>query len=544
MAQNKHKTKRRIISIFCASLIALYALAIPIGAVTNSSQTTAGSTALYGVSPFPYTVGFVLNDETTNRNYIFATDVGGLGLANNETTSGEDTFEWHYPDSTDTNMSSISYSNVEEAWLENTLHWYANRSTEYGSNYGNFYGGYGQMTLLYQSLDSGFFPTTESIVFKSNSVVYNTIWATDQTSINTFEYLENPTPIEFMMPAVLLPQLDDNSTQAYVGSYSVQVLITDAFGNSEWHQYSVPIDTRGTDAEPIPFIDYDVIKQYIKLNGDYLDEDETSKTILIEEYRGFLDVDYYEFVEPGAELETFTIGGNSYQFEAGMTWGEFVSSSYNPNTNYGANSNHEKMFQISNNGVYYSQDEYNWRPVTTIEAPTDIIESNTLIVAGPYTYYVEPGGANDLGMEGPSAGDYWRPDDGPSASTYDVAPTAEGTWEIIDDADKLNTINITFPMYNTAGGEGVSAGAQSLLSFPTADKYAIERVSNIDITPQIPTYDEIPEDMFEDYAGWLANGVGGFFRVQIFPGIALGGIVGILVMFGCTMAILKIFAGG
>lgn len=296
MAQNKHKTKRRIICILCASIIALYALAIPIGAVTNSSQTTAGSTGLYGVSPFPFTVGFVLNDDTTNRNYIFATDVGGWGLANNQTTSGDDTFEWHYPDSTETNMSSISYSNVEESWLENTLHWYASRSTEDGSNYGNFYGGYGQMTLLYQSLDSGFFPTTESLVFKANSVVYNTIWATDQTSINTFEYLDNPTPIEYMMPAVLLPQLEDNITQAYVGSYSVQVLITDAFGNSEWHQYSVPIDTRGTDAKPIPFIDYDVIKQYITLNGDNLDEDATSKTILIEEYRGFLDVDYIELV--------------------------------------------------------------------------------------------------------------------------------------------------------------------------------------------------------------------------------------------------------
>jgi hypothetical protein len=69
------------------------------------------------------------------------------------------------------------------------------------------------------------------------------------------------------------------------------------------------------------------------------------------------------------------------------------------------------------------------------------------------------------------------------------------------------------------------------------------------LTNKVPDYNgpqlgEIDQDMYVDFSGWLANAVGGFMEMQIFPGIALGGIVAVLVMFSCVMALLKIFAGG
>lgn len=542
MVQNKHKTKRRIICILCASIIALYALAIPIGAVVNSSQVPDGSTALYGQSTFPYSVGFVCSDANLDRNYIFATEIGSYGLNNNQTNFGEDQFEWYYPDSTDSETSLIEYSGVDQRFLRDTLHWYSERGAEYGTTQGNTYGGFGQMQLEYYTNTQDFVDNVESIIFKASDVYYNPIWLTRQVMEGRYVYLENPSPTEFMMPAVQLPILDDYTTKAFVGAYSVECSILDDRGETHYISYSIPIDTR-TEVLVIPFIEYSALKPYMVLNNDgSVNDDQSSKTLLITEYRGYLDVDYYEYVEPEPEVDalagTWVLNDvlNIEDFSENVYNVSFVSNS----TQYG------KMFigfyfDAEIDYLIYSSANASWgeglevyndvswlnnayKTISITSNLSDVTNGSTLLT------WLQAN-ATKQGSNNNHAG-----------SPYSLAE--EGTWEIVSDSREKNKVLVTFPMYDTADSQGISESASFLIAYPSATKFFNTYRASIDIEPEYPTYDEIPEDMYYDYTGWLGDAVGGFMSAQIFPGITIGGMVGVLVMFGCAIALLKIFAGG
>lgn len=551
MAQKKHKTKRRIICILCASIIALYALSIPIGAVVNGSQVSGDSAGLYGISPFPYTVGFVQNDPTLDRNYIFATDVGSYGLLDNTVVDGDDVFQWQYPDESSTNTSSIIYSDVEENWLNDELYWYAlGSSGDYnGSDMNKFYGGFGGITLEYNNVTSGYNSTAESIVFKARNVYYNTVWALEQTAPNIFKKLNNPDAEGYMMPSFRLPVLDDYSTQAFVGAYSVEVLISDPNGNSTWHTYSVPIDTRVQVLDEIPFISYDVISSYINLGswGQLLNAD-VPKTLLISEYRGFLDVDYYEYTEPVDDsiVGTWVFNDNLFagsNYDASYA---ILSSVYKSNSDiygeliYGSTS-YKLVFSEEQYPNYYGifvnassiVMKYPARAITfsfsdlggsSIEFYDNIVSDSNIIIGSNFLTWLQANASKQVS----------------------TATVAEGTWEKVADIPLLNKVSVTYPMYNTSNATHPYYDNfwERVFSYPSGKKFMEEVIGNAPTSPDIPVYDEIPEEMYDNYTGWLGQGVAGFFSAQIFPGITLGGIVGVMVMFGCAIALLKIFAGG
>lgn len=294
MAQNKHKTKRRIICILCASIIALYALAIPIGAVVNSSQVPEGSTALYAQSTFPFTIGFVQNDENSNNNYIFATEVGGLGQNYQVTTEGDDVFYWVTPDQSNEVASAIRY------YFDPIV--YPNEY-KFVSGQNEYKRGYGTIRFEYDTITTGMNLSTESIVFKAYDLYYNPMFTMDhETEAGAIvqSLPQNSKGWMYMVPTITLPTLTDYSTQAIVGRYSVEVYIADQDGNKQWHTYSQAVDTR-LGHRDIQAINFDLLASYANpSNIRYNESGEvagSNSTILIEEFRAFLDVDYYEYIE-------------------------------------------------------------------------------------------------------------------------------------------------------------------------------------------------------------------------------------------------------
>lgn len=549
MAQNKHNTKRRIICILCASIIALYALAIPIGAVVNSSQVPEGSTALYGVSTFPFTVGFVQKDTVNDRNYIFATEVGTYGQNNNQTVEGSDIFYWNFPDASDEESSGITYTQGDIVWL-NDLDY---------TDYANFWhGGYGSINLQYNQITQDMLAEAESIIFKADNVYYNPIWLTlpDYDHNNRFQYRTSPEAgYDYMMPTIYLP-LHDTSTQKFVGRYSVECSIIDLNGERHYISYSIPIDT-SAEFNSIAFLEMSALKPFIEpteiVLGETLQNDaiDSNSTILIEQYRGYLDVDYYEFVEPLAT--SFNIYNNtsfvaSYLFEEGMTWTEFISSKYNPDYNFAPT---YKKFYGGENGssVYYNQGG-SGQGVQFAYNGKQVYGDDTIINGYNYNIGNAGGGANDWGNpEGPSASYDWGAglDEGPSASTYDTKasePTEYGEWQQVTDTDMLNQVLVTYPMWDTSSATVPTEFAYTWFSTPSGEKMLQGSIDIFDKGDEPIIIPEINEDMYRDYTGWLGTAVKGFFDTPLLGGMSLGVIVGVLVMFGCAIGLLKIFAGG
>lgn len=414
----KYMLRRRILALILVSIILLFAISVPIGAVVNGSEVPEGSTALYGVSTFPYTVGFVCNDINLNKGMIFATQIGGYGLNDNQVFEGDEVFEWYYPDTSDSEISAIRYYDYRQEYAWN--HWFMfNGAVD--DQYDDYTGGYGSLRLEYGTVSTEFNSYVDSIIFRANDVFYNPIWLLMNVPgyQDYFQRRSDPTGIDYMIPDITLPVLSTPSTQRYVGSYSVIVSVIDAEGERHEFNYSVPINTTG-ESRTIPFISYDLLLNNfleIPLGQMDLNQIKGSSTILIDEYYGYLDIDYQEL--------------------------------------------------------------------------------------------------------------------------------RNGVWTTVEDTEYKNAVNLTFPTYNTSGAPSPTIDGDTWLSWPDADKMMNSVLTNkLPLGPNGPALGEIDEEMYVDLTGWLANSVGGFMEMQIFPGIAMGGIVAVLVMFSCVMALLKIFAGG
>lgn len=81
-------------------------------------------------------------------------------------------------------------------------------------------------------------------------------------------------------------------------------------------------------------------------------------------------------IEGLLKLISFTVDGTSYQAESGMTWEQFISSEYNPDTGY---TNRPKKFTtIGTTGVGYAWDEYNTFPVREPNSYYDEVTTNVI----------------------------------------------------------------------------------------------------------------------------------------------------------------------
>lgn len=85
-------------------------------------------------------------------------------------------------------------------------------------------------------------------------------------------------------------------------------------------------------------------------------------------YDVYVDGELYENTTGGATLINFTINGTAYQAEQGMTWAQWVASSYNTNSRYYILND---IVQPHSESQYYVTEGY------TVQHGTDIIKANT-----------------------------------------------------------------------------------------------------------------------------------------------------------------------
>lgn len=567
MAQNKHKTKRRIICILCASIIALYALAIPIGAVVNSSQVPEGSTALYGVSTFPFTVGFVQKDTVNDKNYIFATEIGAYGQNNNQTVEGSDIFYWNFPDASGEESGGITYTQGSYVELPNDMRY---------TDFQNFFnGGYRSINLQYNQITPDMIAETESIIFKADNVYYNPLWTTEYDSVtNEYKYKNTASAgYEYMIPTIYLPTID-TSTQKFVGRYSVECSIIDLKGERHNISYSIPIDT-SVEVDSFDFLSISSLQQFIDPTeieiGLTTQQDVTNSnsTILIEQYRGYLDVDYYDYVVSDELSGTWVLNNVIRPYNEISTP---IESAWITSGNY---STALGIFSAYDGSSVVSNDIHNFM-IYTVSGAADnitIFNINSNPSTYPYVTYTRNGADIYHGSGSSNHTRVVRSDyDGQYTITFNdsveligtekynqifawlqanatkqgstATVATEGTWEKVTDTDLLNQVLVTYPMYDTSGAVSPTAFSNTWLATPDGLKMLEGTKSIYDKGDELIIIPEIDEDMYKDYTGWLGTAVKGFFDTPLLGGMSLGVIVGVLVMFGCAIALLKIFAGG
>lgn len=293
--RNKHKRARSIIAILCTSIVLLYAIAIPIGAVVNSSQGGFLDFNLTANSTFPLTVGFsyVTRDTSTGagNTYVYATEIGGFGEEWNTTLYGADTYTQNY-----TPMEGIEYElegSLEYNFLEREFPELDNIYFTDGSAESVIKRGY--QTISFQNKapsGNNILGQQQGVVMRARDVVYNPAWlmATEDNLSQTNES---------MLPKFLSPSVE-NLAEAVVVTYSWSCTIIDREGVAHNHSNFEVFDTRNDNSSRyVPIIPIDVLEDY-----------KTQPTIVIAEYRGFLDVDYYE--RSGDSWEQVEKGGDGY----------------------------------------------------------------------------------------------------------------------------------------------------------------------------------------------------------------------------------------
>lgn len=225
-------------------------------------------------------------------------------------------------------------------------------------------------------------------------------------------------------------------------------------------------------------------------------------------------------------LISFTINGTSYQAEQGMTWAQFVSSSYNTNG-----------VKIDSSGNVLTSNGQ--RIATTLlsgsQISTDVIVANT-------SYVVQTaGGADDVGGgEDPSASnDFdWGAalDDGPSASAVSdsLTTTATGIWNEVDRTESAELV-LWYPLLDTSG---------IIINDSEAYHRWYDNYSMPNMTKYVNTFGVEPPDMTFDFTSWIGTAVGGFLNMELMPNFSIGGVLAILIAFSIVMLFLKFFAGG
>lgn len=532
MAQNKHKTKRRIICILCASIIALYALAIPIGAVVESSQGGYLDFNLTATSSFPLTVGFsyVTRDTSTGagNTYVYATEIGGFGEEWNTTLYGADSYTQNY-----TPMEGLEYElqgSLEYNFLERDFPTENNIEWDDGNFHSVIRRGYQTISFQNKAPSGGnILGQQQGVVLRARDVVYNPAW------LMTTEDGTSQTD-EAMLPQFLSPTVENSSNEAVVLTYSWSCTIIDQEGVEHTHSDFEVFDTRVSNSSIyVPIIPIDVLEQY-----------KTQKTIVIADYKGFLDVDYYEYTEPELDIvgtwefnETVsalsysedtllmwtTVNGNSISMEfckwvnsSGETFGVAFVGDYSPDDDYYIGI----YYNATKDNVRYASTSGGYKSIEFADMKQLIINDNFDYTNG---YYYSEDFYTWLKANAIKQG-----------STSTVAE--EGTWAQVEKSGDGYLLRLQYPLYDTSGvtitDTETYRNNMSYYGFPTFEKY-IDTDSTI-IKPSLP-YEA-------DFTGWLGTAVGGFLDFELFDGFSLGGLLSVLIGFSFIMLFLKFFAGG
>jgi hypothetical protein len=547
MAQNKHKTKRRIISILCASIIALYALAVPIGAVVVSDEHGFKDFNLYAQSTFPLTVGFsyVTRDPSTGvgKSYVYATDIGGFGEESNKTIFGNDTYTQNYTpiDGTTYKLEgALEYNFLDTQFPDDAVIQWTD-----GSHTSVIKRGWREISMTNKTPVGGNISgLQQGVVLRARDVAYNPKWLTvyDDSSTN-YE--------DWMLPMFATPTVDIDFVDqiATVLTYSWSCTITDGNGNIHSHSGVERFDTRENNSGALQeIIPIDVLLEYTNYD-----------TIIISDYRGFLDVDYYEFdpFDSPDELvgtwlfnEDLTKPDVSFEIGNGDISGQFcaMDSYANYQTYVYKDISYIRFNPTTSSFLRISADRYAtiynlWNSANDswyLHAVSGPQERNAVINSASSDW----SNVRTLKINSIS-GDYadkfaeWLIVNATKITDENGADvSSEGAWKPINSSGDGFVFKLRYPLYNTAGvvitGTTIYNVNMAKYGFPTMSKYIDTDNTYV---PPLPDYNV-------NYTGWLGTAVGGFLDFELFPGFSLGGLLGILIGFSFVMLFLKFFAGG
>lgn len=521
------KLKRILVILSCIPVL-FVGLSVPIGAVVNSTTGPAGNNELYSQSVFPFSVGFVYGDINDDGRYIMSTPVGNWGVEQNQTQNGVDEFDFaniltsNIGDNSDT--GSISYE-FGERYYPDAQH-YSNDSGGY-----KYRGGYYDMHLSAEVPE--FLNNVTSIVFRARDIYYNPAWV---NKFFTADYGFGPK--NFMIPTFTLPELADPTTQAFVGTYSVVAQIIDGYGKQHEVNYSVSIDTREDGNVPIMFISRDALAPYVSYNATGSDiASSANDTIIISEFTGYLDVQYYVYTVPVDDSFVGTWVFNDVL--SAPSFSPLVDGLYVCPANYSYTTSDnivrtydQLVFQYFTNGQFYNMSYKNTNDTSANRMVyfRDSTSGNYMWgfwgFANVVTFY------DDIEDESVKSWIISNASKRSSASTVAV----EGTWEPTDNFVLASQIDVTVPIYDTSQSISVTPGSTEWRwwSLPVASKY----IKTTDL------FQVINESIIKDYTSWLVTATSGFLDAEIFPGFTIGGVMGTLIAFSVVMLFLKLFAGG
>lgn len=552
MEKEKNKTKKRIISVLLALPILLYALLVPIGAVVNSSQGTFKDFDLTAKSTFPLTVGFsyVTRDPDTGlgNTYVYATEVGGYGEEWNSTLFGQDTYTQTYVPAEGIEYDlegSLTYNFVERVWNpEDTITWV---DGDYTSSIRR---GHQLMSIMNVAPSGGnIVGQQQGVVLRASDIVYNPAWY----QVDNLGYGSTG---NLMLPTFQTPSVENPSTEATVLTYSWRCTILSQNGNKYQYSGVQTYDTREDNASKmVPIIPLDVLKNFWK-----------QSSIIISDYYGFIDIDYYEntAVEDDSlagtwlinvppelytsEVEIF-VEGSFYGLNEDqemellplteLWWGYWDAT--NPEGEQSilsaycgdrfanvdvTRTSFSSILEYIRCRFYAGTLIYEKRFDSTDEALLNLYRS--INITTPYSEAVATNGEDVVNeflsrLEG-------------SATKQGSTNPGEPVWQEVDSSGDGYLFRFTYPLYDTSGVTITESNefneSWKLFGTPTMQKY-------------LSTTGEVPSPDYEaDYSGWIGDAVGGFLNFELFPNFTLAGVIGILVSFSLVMLFLKFFAGG
>lgn len=500
MAQNKHKIKRSIICILCASVIALYALSIPTYAVISVSRGEGTDYTMSANSSFPMTLGFVYKSSLNSTyNYTLCTDIGGYGQEFPRTDYGEDVVTYQY-DELGTSTEVIRHIDYDF-------------STPFVTPNANFINQLNGNKLGYYQLRIGSYtpdnPDQEvtSIIIKGSDIVYNRAWLDlYEQSGKTLDIAEHA---YFGIPTLKLNELlDDNTAQKLAGRVNISYYIQGASTTKERVAFSYEVDTSIVNNNLL-LLSIDNLLSY-----DVSD----NPRLLITDYECYIDVDYYEYVEPEPQdelvgtwvfnnvLDTSNIYSIWYfTFSSAGSVYERLSRTVSEN---GDGLNNMWYYSGSSGSKVYdsSWNSDNYKTITIAPSDDPFLDGDTLLT------FLQ---ANATKQD--------------SSATVAEA----GTWEKVT-SNYPNYIYLTMPTYDTSGAyssDSAQVIAQNTYySFPNANSYvnSIDRMNLEDF----------------DLTSWLGTATKGFLDFQLWENFTIGGVLAILVTIPLMIWVLKLFAGG
>lgn len=491
----RRKMLVRAVSLFMVGLITAFALVIPTSAIMTEYPTLDNYTTYDCVMPF--NVNFIGTDGTLD--YVYSVPVGYNSPTEQTGIQGHDTLTGRVlgGDGITTNNSTLEYYYYPTEWRNvNEDGW----------------GGVPVKLRIDNTELDGKTIVIEAPTFYVNPLTSNWYYASDPTTYN-----------KWAMGAFRMPTLEDPTTQAYVGRYTVYANIVDDVGTKHPVAYSKTFDTR-VNNNWISFLEPSIFQEYV-IND--IQETGYNRIVAVTDFRAFVDYDYYEYVPTIVEntfvlrydrsddgVETNTT--NTFTYEVGMTWGDFIESSYNTDNMITYNPSNNYVFALYNGTPLLISDRQ-WDVDGDI-LTTDYIDQPVYYCASVIT---GGGGSNDLG-------DNYMSSTLSIDGAIPVTLATDGEWELVENSPlKATGIDVSFPVYERDFEVG-----DLNLAYPDFTRYIskFRGVGNIDVNA--------------DFTGWIATATSGFLNFELFPNFSIGGVLAILVGFSLVILFLKIFAGG